>query len=588
MESDRGFTGGVPEGHPEVMHHVQTRLAFSPTLCASEPKQQSGLSRLNAELTNLSFQKAPSGTSYMPNLNSHSRTSTERQGVVIHDRHAAPQGEDSNSFRGREILWPEHIISDFRLNFPKWCPFHPKEGATEYCDPPQNSKEHHLLLRKEAVSVFKRLRDFQVLWIYQELFLFMHRQGRILERTGKVTGMAKSITYSQFTPPWIRLNLAVKLESTAGNNTDIEAYAEMVTLKKAGVTDLRKERNTQGYRRLTFILAAFYNHEERAVKPLLDYLLSVMPSAPSQLRKKPKKLKRSSRNEKANNGSEGQTSDVVEAERIRKKPKATASPNKSGDTRENNERKVRETQEDLSDLPCAERSEQPTTDQRNMPRTERSEQPTTDQRSRPRTEHSEKLTEIPNTTQMNVATPKSMRLEQSYTRTTTIAQTKEGQTRESVFKGHLEGTPHVQDDSEAKDETTDKPEKANSANVDTRKSGNANLTNKETSAPQSTSCPEEPLTPFDDEDIDINLRGGEEESDDALEADILSGPIKCGAVAQCRFFTSLEMQDTKFLTKKCDTCEVLMHQQCYFFRRKECDLCAKKRTFKNIYEHERR
>ena len=157
-----------------------------------------------------------------------------------------------------------------------------------------------------------------------------------------------------------------------------------------------------------------------------------------------------------------------------------------------------------------------------------------------------------------------------------------------MFKGHLERTPHVQDDSEAKHETTDKPEKANSTNVDSRKSGNANLTNKEISVPQSTSCPEEPLTPFDDEDININLRGGEEESDDALEADILSGPIKCGAVAQCGFFTSLEMQDTNLLTKKCDTCEVLLHQQCYFFRRKECDLCAKKITFKNIYGQERR
>ena len=236
------------------------------------------------------------------------------------------------------------------MNFPKWCPFTPKEGANEYCDPPQHSKEHRLLLNKEAVAMFKRLRDFQVLWVYQELFLFMHRQGRILERSGKVTGMAKSITYSQFTPPWIRLNLVVKLESTTGDNTDIEGYAETVTLKKAGVTNLRGERNTHGYRRLTFILAAFYNYEERAVKPLLDYLLSIMPSAPSQLRKKSKKTKRSSRNEKTNKGSEGQTTDAVEAERTRKRPKNATSPNTSGDTRENGERKVRETQEDLSDL----------------------------------------------------------------------------------------------------------------------------------------------------------------------------------------------------------------------------------------------
>ena len=152
------------------------------------------------------------------------------------------------------------------------------------------------------------------------------------------------------------------------------------------MTDLRRERKTQGYRRLKFILAAIYNHDERAVKPLIDYLLSVMPSASSQLRKKPKKLKRSSRYETATNGSEGQTSEVIEAERIRKKPKATASPNKSGDIRENNQRKVRETQEDLSDLPCNERPEQPTMDQRNPPRTERLEQPATGQRNPPRTE----------------------------------------------------------------------------------------------------------------------------------------------------------------------------------------------------------
>ena len=63
VESNRDFAGGVPEGHYEVMHRVQTSLIFSPTLCASEPQQQSGLSRLYAELTNLSFQGAPSGTS---------------------------------------------------------------------------------------------------------------------------------------------------------------------------------------------------------------------------------------------------------------------------------------------------------------------------------------------------------------------------------------------------------------------------------------------------------------------------------------------------------------------------------------------
>ena len=117
-----------------------------------------------------------------------------------------------------------------------------------------------------------------------------------------------------------------------------------------------------------------------------------MQSAHSQLRKKPKNLKRSSRNEKSNNGSEGQPSDVVESHRVRKKTKRTASPKKSGDTRENSERKVRGTQEDLSDFPCAERSEQPTTDIWNSPRVEPSEQPKTDQKNPPCTERSEQPT----------------------------------------------------------------------------------------------------------------------------------------------------------------------------------------------------
>ena len=83
-----------------------------------------------------------------------------------------------------------------------------------------------------------------------------------------------------------------------------------------------------------------------------------------------------------------------------------------------------------------------------------------------------------------------MSLEQFYRRKTTKAQTLEGQTRESVFTGHLERTPHIQDDSGGEDETTDKPEKANSANFDTRQSVNANAINEETSVPQHTSCPE--------------------------------------------------------------------------------------------------
>ena len=75
VESDRGFAGGVPEGQPEVMHRVQTRLTFSPTLSASDPRQQSGLSRLYGELTYLSFQRAPSGSSYVPEFLFHKNAS---------------------------------------------------------------------------------------------------------------------------------------------------------------------------------------------------------------------------------------------------------------------------------------------------------------------------------------------------------------------------------------------------------------------------------------------------------------------------------------------------------------------------------
>lgn len=152
-------------------------------------------------------------------------------------------------------------------------------------------------------------------------------------------------------------------------------------------------------------------------------------------------------------------------------------------------------------------------------------------------------------------------------------------------------TPHIQDNSEGEDEATNKPEKTNSANVDHRQSGNENLTNNENSVTQRTSWQEEPLTPFVDEDF--NMQGGEEESNDALDAGILSSPKKCGEIAKYSFLTSLEMQDTKFLTEICEACEVLMNQQCYssksnFFYKKGIGLVRKNRDSENIYDKERR
>lgn len=54
--------------------------------------------------------------------------------------------------------------------FPKWSPFTHVQGESGYTRPPQNSKDHRILLDKEAVDLFKSLKDFQVVIYIRSCF----------------------------------------------------------------------------------------------------------------------------------------------------------------------------------------------------------------------------------------------------------------------------------------------------------------------------------------------------------------------------------------------------------------------------------
>ena len=259
---------------------ILTRVAFSPTLSASDQYQKTRLAYVCQKITKFSFGKMPHSSSpalpaltrcpiaetggiprqklYFPSV-----TVSEQQGIDINIAHAA---------------WPLRVYENLR--FPSWCPCQTKK----YTTPPQ-APEERLFISKSVLERFIELEYFQIMWIYQELFKFLYWRG--IKK--KISGIARTLTYSQLAPLWIRRQIAIQPDDPDDINGD--GVAEVVTLKKVAITHLRNERNTQGYRHVRFLLTAFFCHEPETVKPLIQHLFRTVPSIRAVTKRKVSKKK---------------------------------------------------------------------------------------------------------------------------------------------------------------------------------------------------------------------------------------------------------------------------------------------------------
>lgn len=102
---------------------------------------------------------------------------------------------------------------------------------------------------------FSMLNNDEMKWFYRSAFRMMHNR---LKRT--IPSLPPCVSYSMFTPPWLRPTLVT---------SDASAKA---TLDEVTIPDLRAHASTYGRRRITLLLAAFYEHEPDMCRTLMDWL----------------------------------------------------------------------------------------------------------------------------------------------------------------------------------------------------------------------------------------------------------------------------------------------------------------------------
>lgn len=340
--------------------------------------------------------------------------------------------------------------------------------------------------------------------------------------------MAKSIKYSHFTPPWIRLNLSVSVRTAATNDTEIEAFSENVTLKRACVTDLRKERNTQGYRRLRFILAAFHSQEPDAVRPLLNHLLRIVPACRAEVPRKIKNMKRKSNNGSTNKSVGGV--DLHEEQNI-KIVKTSDISNSTNVHRANNENGFEGSQD---------RGDQSDSRPPQLLRQLLSRSPDTSKDASP---------SQPSVTPRDVSKTREKWCNRTQRNT-------DGQGRKTVFGDLMKrasDSPLLSDGDKIQlpNSATNLHENREHRNADSKNNpempsqglertrNECSKGNQESQLHRSDTELRSPLTPFSDVDIHEDVNGSEEE----LETDPYSGIIKCGLLAQCHWFLTTQMQD---------------------------------------------
>ena len=483
-------------------------------------------------------------------------TVSEQQGIDINIAHAA---------------WPLRVYENLR--FPSWCPCQTKK----YTTPPQ-APEERLFISKSVLERFIELEYFQIMWIYQELFKFLYWRG--IKK--KISGIARTLTYSQLAPLWIRRQIAIQPDDPDDINGD--GVAEVVTLKKVAITHLRNERNTQGYRRVRFLLTAFFCHEPETLKPLIQHLFRTVPSIRAVTKRKVSK-KRNHPNEHSQPQGNAQSNKRLESES--EQARMTSSTNRQ-DGSSSTTANGRRSQRPQSSTETHEIQQNP------HPPNAVLSQITADIRTNVRTPlHSN--VRAPSQSTTNAISANNEASNPTPTRSlgliANVSSSQENKTtqllkRKSVFDGTPSNSTRIQENMQ--------PGPYPSNQISREETGAfahiAETTREQQENAENQSTPPEkhllqpglsPTLQEEEERIIEQLKDLGEDKEDLT--DPRNGVVKCGSLARCVYILNHFMQSEKEVDGNCKRCNYKMHKRCVALHN-VCDKCVKHTVFKSIYD----
>lgn len=235
--------------HQETRYvDLNTKVLYSPTISFNRRQNWNQnrklLHDLVTSINELSFQSMSPAAQ---NLDNHTTTPTPTRQI----RRPIPRlfpSEDEDSL-------DEELLSIEPFTVPDWFSF----MQTEYCSGPQAVTSDPLMITEDVAGKFDSLPNDDVCNLYRTFFEFLHACAKKKRRSYK----QGKLKYSMFTPPWIRTKLIV-----SGN---------ICELPKLVVQDQREQRNKQGYKRMAWIMAAFYEKESSFGRYVLEFLLGKLP-----------------------------------------------------------------------------------------------------------------------------------------------------------------------------------------------------------------------------------------------------------------------------------------------------------------------
>ena len=238
--------GGAPENENRASYNVDitTKILHSPTISFRRQgeRHRKLAHNLVCAISELSFLSLRSAPSQQPNNITTLLSEPRRPIATLY------QSEDDGSI-------DEELFNIEPFAVPLWFPF----TETEYRNGLPFSSSNPLLISEDTASKFDSLSNDDVSNLYRTFFEVLHSYAKRKKRDYK----QGKLKYSMFTPPWLRTRLVV-----SGN---------VCEMPKLAIQDQREQRNRQGYKRMAWIMAAFYEKETCFGKYVLDYLLDKLP-----------------------------------------------------------------------------------------------------------------------------------------------------------------------------------------------------------------------------------------------------------------------------------------------------------------------
>lgn len=304
----------------ERFNHVVTRVLFSPSVSLEQMHDDFQVNLLARVLNGISWRNSPALAENLCRTHHPSQLQAERASQIIQPRTGTDirnNPENLDMRQGRRCPLPNDGVSYWTreicetLEFPSWFPY--TETVRRESSP---SSSELLLVEREAVEKFEFLDTTQVVWIYRELFEFLHSEAK----KKSIQDVPRMFKYACFTPPWFR-KVIVKSDGDGASNRN------PVRLESVVLPDMRNQRSRMGAKRLAHILGAFYYREPEMAQNPLKHLLCIVPIKPNLSRKKgttPRKRRRS----------EGARSD--EGQQQRRRTSASQPTADTADTRADN------------------------------------------------------------------------------------------------------------------------------------------------------------------------------------------------------------------------------------------------------------